>query len=839
MHRRPGRPAGHRLRAATILAAALLPLAALAAEESPPPAATGKDVLFDKVFGQRARAAKPRQIDLPVRFDGQELGVVPARLSGDPGAAQVDIVRLAELLRDVAQDTALDELRGLAGPDGFAVPAPPAPGRIEVAINAADLSVQVTVPPEVRRLVRIDVQGRSDAARGYLVRPPADLSAYVNARAAVGYLSLPGGGVQDEGRGPLTVSLEGAVNLKGWVVETDSYYREDGERRWSRGPTRLIRDFPDSGVRVQAGDLTYPVTGQQVGRPLSGLSVARNFSLQPYRSVQPAGQRDFILETPSLVEVFVNGRPTRTLRLSPGPYNLANFPGASGTNDIQIRITDQFGREQTIEFPFFFDNQLLAGGIHEFGYTVGYPYTTEGDNLAYDRDRPTFSGFHRVGLSDRLTLGAGVQADRHQQVAGAEMLLATPVGTLGVEPSVSFGTATGYAATLGYRDYRTGESFWQQRTTTAQISWRDSAYGSFGTLDPDNDIALDAAFRFSQPLAPDLTATLGGRWRENREPERVDGYAMDLTLRRRLGRTASWDLTFSHDRDTDGERETGAYLSLRFSLDEGRHTAGASFDTVRREKRLDWRYQSLEPVDQLSLALDATDAPGSDRLQGSAGYVHQRFSAGVRHDVVERTTGGTENRTQMNLATALAYADGHVALSRPISNSFALVVPHPRLAGRTVGVDPVNGSYLARTDGLGPPVVPNISAYLVRPLLLDVPEVPLGYDIGEDRPAVQPGYRTGTVVPVGTDATVSLDGTLTGPDGQPVSLVSGVLRPVGGPERREIQFFANRRGRFRVESVQPGRWELVLVGVEARPVPVEVPADAEGVLPLGEVRLQP
>ena len=43
---------------------------------------------------------------------------------------------------------------------------------------------------------------------------------------------------------------------------------------------------------------------------------------------------------------------------------------------------------------------------------------------------------------------------------------------------------------------------------------------------------------------------------------------------------------------------------------------------------------------------------------------------------------------------------------------------------------------------------------------LDVLDVPPSYDLGEDRPTVLPGYRTGTIVPIGTDATASLEGVL-------------------------------------------------------------------------------
>ncbi|HYC02766.1 MAG TPA: fimbria/pilus outer membrane usher protein [Azospirillaceae bacterium] len=833
---------------------AALPIAAVAAPEtvtgdagapSPPAEPTkpaSSDALFSKVFGAK-KQAKVRTLDLPLRINGRELGLVPARIAADPADSQIDVARLVGMLQEFTQEEPLARLKAISGADGFGSPSKLEPGGVEIRLDQAELLVDVKVPPALRRQQTLNVSTRGDAARGYLVLPTAAVSAYTNIRAAVEYLAFPADDKPD-GRQPLSVSFENAVNLKGWVIEAEAFYREDGTRRWSRGPARLVHDFVEQSIRVQAGDLNYPVAVGQSGRALGGLSVSRNFSLQPYRQVQPTGRQDLILENPSTVEVLVNGQPTRTFRLDAGPYNLSNFPGTTGTNDITVRITDVYGRQQLLNFPFFFDSQLLAPGVNEFSYAVGYPSLSERDRLRYDEDKLTFSGYHRVGLSDQLTLGASVQADRLQTVAGAEALYTTSLGTFSVEPAASFGASRGMAGTLRYRDFRTGEEFWQQRTVTLQATWRDSAFATFGTTDPRNSISWDLAARLGQPLLPELTATLSARYQVSRDASMMDGYSADISLRRRIDRVGSLDVTLSKSRRTDGTEEEGAYVTLRYSLDKGRQAVGASVDTIRRERRLDWRYQDLRVVDAWNLFADYNNRAGPDRAQGSVGYTHQRFLASVRHDWSERiVTGGLapENRTTVNVASALAFADGKVAVTRPVSNSFAIVVPHPSLAGKEIGVDPVNNRFAARSDFLGPPVVPNISAYLVRPLLLDVPDLPLGYDIGTDRPAVQPGYRTGTLVPIGTDATVALDGVLKGPDGEPAGLLSGILRPVkagAGDRREDLRFFTNRRGRFRVDSVRPGKWELLLEGVTVKPIPVEVRPDAEGLVTLGEFTLE-
>lgn len=818
------------------------------------------DALYEKVFGRKRPATQAQRASLPVYFDGTELGQVPGMVALDPDQTSFDMPALLELLRPLAQTPALDALAAQAKPDGSALPAALSRDGITVAYDPGPQLLRVIIPAIARQERQLAVIDRSATARSYMVVPQADFSAQMNMRAAIDYLSIPSAFGQN-GLGPLAVSVEPALNWRGWVVEGEAYYREDGVHRFSRGPVRLVRDVESMGIRAQLGDLSTPVTGNQVGRAVAGLSIAKNFSIRPYDLVQPAGSREFVLESPSTVEVLVNGRAMRVFRLEAGPYNLNNFPGASGTNDVRIRITDAFGREQVIDFPFFFDSQLLGVGIQEYGYTIGVPSRVDNDIYRYDSDDPLLSAYHRVGLSDNFTLGLGTQINRRETTVTGEALLATSLGTLGVEPSLYLRRRrdpgalaptdpteperlTGYAGTLRYRSYGNGESVWDNRSLTAQVSWYSPEFRSFGSAFV-NDTKLDAAARITQPILSNLTASLGGRYRQVRGETLVDSYGIDLSLRRRLWQTGSLDLTFSHGRETDGTRDTGVYVNTRFLFDGGRQSAGVNVDTIEREQRLDWRYQSLQPVDALDAGLEIVNEQGGegDRINGNLGYTHQRFEAQLRHNLVRRALNddrGYENRTQLTAATALVYADGHVGITRPVSNSFAIIAAHPRLDGAAVGVDPVDDQYLAESGALGPAVVPNIAAYLVRPLLLDVPDAPANYDLGNDRPAVRPGYRSGTVVTIGTDAVASVTGILMAADGSPASLLSGVLRPVGaGPDAKEIPFFTNRRGLFRVEGVRPGAWELQVHGVEMPPHPVQVDASDSGDINLGTLTLPP
>ena len=89
-------------------------------------------------------------------------------------------------------------------------------------------------------------------------------------------------------------------NVMGWVLEGKTDVLEAGDPGFQRGDVRLVRDDPANALRYIAGDITVPVSGAfQALVPLGGISVSRNFSLQPYRitasdgnaSGSPAGLR--------------------------------------------------------------------------------------------------------------------------------------------------------------------------------------------------------------------------------------------------------------------------------------------------------------------------------------------------------------------------------------------------------------------------------------------------------------------------------------------------------------------------------------------------------------------
>ena len=708
---------------------------------------------------------------------------------------------------------------------------------LDAVFDEEKVEVRMGVPAELRRASETQFSGRTAPRGAESALSPSAFSAFVNLRTGFDYVERSASGL-NEGRQPFRGDMEGAVNLHNWVAEGSASYTEDASIPWRRNDARLVYDDPPRMLRYSLGDLSYPTAGFQNFQPLLGLSLARNFSLQPYRVTEPLGQTSFFLKSPAKVEVLVNGQPVQTLQLPAGPHNLRNFMFASGANDVTLRITDDVGRIEIIQLSFFFDSLLLAQGEQEFAYSVGLPSRLEENGRRYEARFPGFSAFHRIGLTDRLTAGLNLQGDGDQQMLGANAVWATRFGTFQPDMALSRvkGTGWDYAARLGYRYYDASTAW--GRGFTAAVQYRGRAFASLGNLDPNNAVAWDFSARYSQRLPWQMNAGIGGTYQILRGGQRNSSGA-NLFLGKHFGRTAFLDLTLDRRELNTGQIEHRAFLSLTFLFPEGRQTARFSHDTFTETSRADWQYTASHPVGGLDANLGAQRRPDDYNAYGGLRYDGYRAEASLSHDVATPTSGSEnfDSRTSVRLGTALVYADGQFALSRPVHDSFAIVVPNPEFTGQKIGVDPVRDSYAARVDRLGPAVLPDLNSYLVRNVTIDAPDLPPGYELGPGVQTVRPTYKSGTVIRVGTGATVLLGGVLETAAGAPVSLQAGEIVSLSEPQIPPVEVFTNRRGKFSVEGLKPGAYELHLFAAPTPTVRFEIPKGTAGLYDIGKLRL--
>jgi len=785
-----------------------------------------------------ARLAE-EQLLVPLLVDGQERGEVHVRFRPPATDVRVEAAPIFKELAALTTPETLSRLRSASDPQGYLSLQVLNDIGLDAGFNERTLEFRLAVPPPMRKPTEIEIYSRRPPPGAEKALAPSAISGFLNLRSGLDYVQQSQTGEQ-EGRQPVRVDVEGAINFRNWVIEAAAAYTEGAHDPFQRGDARLVRDDVENRLRYSLGDLAYPVTGFQNFLPMGGFTVARNFSLQPYRVTEPLGRTSFFLRNASKVEVFVNGRSVQSLNLQPGQHNLRDFLFVSGANDVVLRITDDVGRVETIQLSFFFDTRLLAQGEHEFAYSIGEPTTVTDGRYRYGSGTPSYSVFHRYGLKDTVTLGLNMQGDGVLEMGGAETVWASSFGTFQAEAALSraSGFGVGSAAGLQYRYYDAsiGNALGSIYSVSAQYRGRN--FGALGDKISGKADAIEFSARYSQRLPWQSSAGLGGSY-QHWLGAGQDTSGVNLFVSKRWGWDFTTDLTLERNRTLAGQTDYRAFLSLIWLFPKVRQSVSASHDTLTGLSRLEWQYTPPRDVSGLTANGGVQRTSNDYQTFGNATYTGYRAETSVSEDITTPSQAGarTDVRSRFRFGTALVFADGEWGISRPIRDSFAIVVPHPSLRGQTIGLEPINGTYAAKSDWLGPAVLPDLQAYQVRQVITEAPNLRPGYDLGPDIHLLRPSYKSGTVIRVGTDASVIITGSLATAAGQPVPLQGGEVVALGDSTWKALTMFTDRNGRFHVEGLKPGAYELRLFADPKAVLRFEIPKGKTGEHALGALKL--
>ena len=352
-----------------------------------------------------------------------------------------------------------------------------------------------------------------------------------------------------------------------------------------------------------------------------------------------------------------------------------------------------------------------------------------------------------------------------------------------------------------------------------------------------NDTALDLSVNYSQSLLWSLRGSLGAAYGFGRGDE-GDRATVTTSVSGPLGRRASWLLSGRYLRDEDSD-DDGVNVLASVNIPLGyNQDVSVSADSTDNEVRGTYAYRGGSRVGSYGASVGLARSDSEDlSLEASADYIGNRFRAAVDHDTRFTELDGEDriNTTRLRAETALAFAGDKVAIGRPVTDSFAIISTHPTLEDRDVYADPSEDGDLATSDWLGPALVPSINAYNTQRLVYDVEDLPTGYDLGAGAFTLQPTYRSGYALEVGSAATVTVMGTLEDEGGEPVSLLAGQAVNKEDEDFEPVVMFTNRVGRFAISGLKPGAYELKLNTKDEKVIEFDVPEESVGLHRIGKL----
>lgn len=720
-----------------------------------------------------------------------------------------------------------DDLREFAGV--FEVPVYVIEGEEFVALRAIPgtrvsfdektLTVDLTLPPHNLQPQRFD-----------LTTSPKAAESFAPARSALFNYRLGYAGTDAGSGGTFSLAGEAAVSVGDWLVRNQSFHSRSSEATSNiRLETQLIRDDRENLRRFTLGDSVTPGLVLGSGVPFAGISIAKAYQLEPYLNRHPGAGFRGLAEYPSQVDFYVGNTLVLRQNVAPGPFDIRNFSYYGGRRDVRVVVRDVFGREQTVAYPFYFSDQGLAAGLHDYSYQAGWLRGQLGVE-SNDYGRFAFSAFHQYGFTDSWTLGLRSEGTARMVNGGSDVFYRNEaLGLFALHAAASRDRDSGrdgHALSISHAFLRgefSSQLVWQrfspyyvilangaiprlpQRDFSASLGYSSAGFGSlnlgFTRLELPRELpARSVSLSYSRPLVQGMNLVTLLRRQLSDPPGNEFFIGLQYVPR------PEQNLNLTAQRDLHGVRTTT--LSWANQVPRGEGTAYSL--NVQRQ-------QTPEGVNLIL-------APRLDlytRYATLSGEI-TRFDAAAT-----KTTGYS-----LALSGALVAAGGHLLASRPIADAFAIVELVPPLAGVRVYE---NNQEVGRTDTRGRILLPNIASYSNNYASLANADVPIEYTIERIGRTFSPSLRSGLLVPFNVARLRSFGGRF-------VYRLTGTSRPLEyhlvmlTTQEGAVEIPTAKDGEFYVENLPAGqhRARVEILGVRCE-FTLEVPPSDESFVSLGEV----
>ncbi len=755
-------------------------------------------VLF---FASRPAAAQPKEILLPFTFNEVPKGDVGVLLQGDDVFMSVNdlqragvtglmwrrllaFARLVSGARKVVNDKEFLSLKALAP-------------FLTFKFDEATLSLSVTASPQLLAETQLNVQ----------LAPPPDIVYSRDTSTFLNYSVTSQSGHHPTFFGETGTSIGGNLLLntlsraqQGNFVRLLSSYEIDERsrlRRWTFGDASVSSDLLGGSAL------------------LGGVTVSRNFNLDPYFVRFPPLDLRGTALTPSRVEVYVNGALVAQQEVPPGPFELNNIPVASGAGNARIVVRDVFGREQVLNQPFYYSTGVLERGLSEFTYSAGVIRHDFGSR-SFDYGQPAFLGFHRYGFTDTLTAGGRLEGSRNLISGGPTASWRSRLGEFALAVAASDDRGRfGDAGSLGYSYL--GRYFSFGGFTRAQ----SRQYANLSLSREGDRPLLDSNVFITFLLA---RANVSLLWNEADMRDQVSTSRVTLLSNVPLTRRASAFLSVGSANDGSG-RKAEVFAGLSIFL------GGSSAASITVDHR-DGHTQTVAEIDKTlpvgtGFGYRLTGATTADGNHTGSGFL--QYQTGFGRYEMQFDPFHSSVRPTITAAGGLVYEGGSLLATRPVQDSFALV----RVPGvRDVRIYASN-NLVGRTDGNGDLLVPNLLPYYGNRLSIEDRDIPLTYEVQQVEKTVAPPNRGGALVvfPVRQIRTVTGSVTVRGAKGEFVPAFGELTLTMNGTS---VQSPIGRSGEFYFENISSGSYEALIETHQGScRFRMEIPAGAESVVKLG------
>lgn len=603
----------------------------------------------------------------------------------------------------------------------------------------------------------------------------------------------------------LDASFAGNLNFS--TLNLESHHVYSNTNGWNRSGSRITKDFESVGVRASIGDQSYSPRTFQSGHQYLGLRIRKEFELSPFEIKDARGEKEIYLETPSVVEVFVNGLMIQTLNLEAGKHKLEDIPINQGINHVVVRISDNAGRKKYIEFKHTGSDQLLKTGVNEFEYNVG-TISKSGTNDFHYYKEPVFSAFHKYGLNSQWTTGLNGQFRNGYFVFGPENEFATERGLFvhSFATSQAKNNKSGIATSLSYfwtcpcgdgnqikrlalsYEYKSNDFLTNIFSNTfSSYESRNTIYASYNQKILDDLSGVASATIFTPDFA--------------KFTKRQYSLGLNKSFKNDLFLVSS--LQFLKSTKSTDNNTVSFLVQLNYSFDFGKKTIVASTNKSNDilVNQVEFTHNKNIPVN--NEIYRARVYSSKDLNVGSLGYYFntQKFELSSTAELLSQN--GIKTFT-LNPSGSLVFANGNFGLGQKIQNSFVLIKNDQNEPMIVNGDSEVYEAYIKPFSNA---VLTSTQPYVPKSInIISDSNDSLGLSNKGYR--TKTTYRAGSLLKLGGELKKMAEGFLLNSENAPYSFVGGKL--VSLSTGKEQQFFTGKNGKFYLENLTNDSYQIII-----------------------------
>ncbi len=608
---------------------------------------------------------------------------------------------------------------------------------------------------------------------------------------------------------PLGFQSFSAINKVG-ARTGDVFFTSDSLYTKTETDENFVR-LQSSATYERRSDLQWLVLGDQFANSgdlgssinIGGIGFSKVYRVDPYFITQPAFDLQGAVIYPTQAEIYLDNVLVGRQQIAPGTFDLRNIYSYNGSHNVEVVLKDPFGNEQKIFYPLYFSTQMLREGLQEYSYNAGFLRERYGIE-SNDYGKAAFSAFHRYGVTSAFNIGARAEGADNVYNGGIFTAFTLPrfgAFTLSLAGSSANGVK-GHAGSLqyAYQAYQFGNF-------TMNISLREYSrnYSTVGVPLSIDMTRYAASAGVGFMLLP--VGSLSLNYTETKTYSGMNTRISSASFSRTLSKITSLFVNASETHqagqvDQVGERRIDSiFIGLNFNFDNNMHaaiqytkTAGDETETAQIQKDV--------PVGEglgyrAFLNHSDTGAGTSNSLNPFVQY-NARYGILALDSTIQNSAGHTSEAYNLSVAGAIVYAGGFFGLSRPVSDSFSIVMLDEVANAKVLN----NGQVIGTTGSSGTVVVPTLTSYGQNQITVDVKNLPMEYSISGVNKSLSPSLWSGSCIAFDAIKMQALTGSLfvkVDDKKIPMEYVNISLK-VG---EQEMTFPTGKGGEFYIENTVP------------------------------------